>query len=162
MQSGAVLKDLLMVDQYELGAGLAMEIVIGQIPFSRHFLEVNLRLREPTDKTLLVVEAGSNLFPIVRGDLVLVDLKQANFARDGVYLIDLPGLELRAMFRRPDGKIDVIAPELGASTRSEKERRFAKKRGPGSMEMNIGDLFGIGRHAASKVVGRAVWVGRAI
>jgi transcriptional regulator with XRE-family HTH domain len=159
-QPGAVLKDVLMVDQYELGTALAMEMVIGHIPFSRHFLEARLRLNEPSRETLLAVEAGWNLPPIVRGDLVLVDRKQATFARDGIYLLDLPGLELRAIFRRPDGKADVVAPELDATPG--KEGRYAEKRGPGSMEMSISDLFGIGHHAASKVIGRAVWVSRAI
>jgi hypothetical protein len=42
---------------------------------------------------------------------VLVDRKKANYARDGLYLLDLPGLELRGIFRRPDGKVDVIGSE---------------------------------------------------
>ena len=161
LQPGAHLKDFLIVDQYELGTALSMEMVIGQIPFSRNFLESKLRLNEPTGKTLLAVEAGWNLSPIVRGDLVLIDRKQATLARDGIYLLDFPGLELRAIFRRPDGKADVIAPELDA-TRSGRERRHGDKRMPGSLEMTIGDLLGIGPHTASKLIGRAVWVGRAL
>jgi hypothetical protein len=81
LQSGAFLKDFLIVDQYELGTALAMEMVIGQIPFSRYLLESKLRLKKPSRKTLLAVEAGSNLFSIERGDLVLIDRQQATFAR---------------------------------------------------------------------------------
>ena len=51
--SGALFADILTVDQYERGTALSMEIVIGQIPFSRHFLEKKLGLKEPTQKTLL-------------------------------------------------------------------------------------------------------------
>ena len=161
LQPGALLKDFLIVDQYDLGTALSMEMVIGQIPFSRNFLESKLRLNEPTANTLLAVEAGWNLSRIVRGDLVLIDRKQATLARDGIYLLDFPGLELRAIFRRPDGKADVIAPELDA-TRSGRERRHGDTRTPGSLEMPIGDLLGIGPPTASKVIGRAVWVGRAL
>ena len=161
LHSGAVLKDFLIVDQYQLGTALSMEMVIGQAPFSRPFLESKLRLHEPAGQTLLAVEAGGNLSPIARGDLVLIDRKQATLARDGIYLLDLPGLELRAIFRRPDGKADVIAPELGAA-RPGRERRHGDKRMPGSLLMTISDLLGMGPHAASKVVGRAVWIGRAL
>lgn len=161
LQSGALLKDILMVDQYELGTALSMEMIVAQIPFSRHLLETKLRLNEPTDATLLAVEAGSNLLAIVRGDLALIDRKQATLARDGIYLLDFPGLELRAIFRRPDEKVEVTGPEHDMN-RSGQRRRRRGKRTPGSLEMSISELWGIGRHAASKVVGRAVWVGRAV
>jgi hypothetical protein len=55
---GATFADILMIDQYELGTAQAMEIIIGHIPFSRHFLEKNLGLKEPPRKTLLVVSDG--------------------------------------------------------------------------------------------------------
>ena len=55
---GAVFADILMVDQYERGTALPMQVVIGQVPFSRYFLEKKLRLTEPTHKTLLAIEAG--------------------------------------------------------------------------------------------------------
>jgi hypothetical protein len=72
------------------------------------------------------------------------------------------GLELRAIFRRPDGKADVIAPQFD-TTRSERaDDRHEDKRMPGSIEMTVGQLFGIGSHTASKVIGRAVWRGRAL
>jgi helix-turn-helix protein len=160
MQPGALLKDFLIVDQYELGTALATEMVIGQVPFSRDLLEGKLRLNQPTGKTLLAVEAGSNLFSIVRGDLVLIDRKQATLARDGIFLLDLQGLELRAIFRRPDGKADVIAPQLDAIESERGRHRHRDQRMPGSLEMTLGELFGIGSHAAPTVIGRAVWIGR--
>jgi len=162
LQSGAFLKDFLIVDQYELGTALAMEMVIGQIPFSRYLLESKLRLKKPSRKTLLAVEAGSNLFSIERGDLVLIDRQQATYARDGIFLLDLPGLELRAIFRRPDGKVDVIAPQLDKTQSERGDDRNEDQRMPGTMEMTIGQLFGIGSHTASKVIGRAVWIGRSV
>jgi len=45
MLSGAIFADLLMVDQYELGTAEAAGAVIGQVPFSRHFLENILGLK---------------------------------------------------------------------------------------------------------------------
>ena len=161
LQPGAVLKDFLVVDQYELGAALNKEMMVAQIPFSRNFLETRLRLNEPTHASLLAVEAGSNLLAIERGDLVLIDRKQATLARDGIYLLDLPGIELRAIFRRPDGKVDVVGPRQDVD-RSAKKRRHRTKPTSGTLEMSIRDLLGIGRHVVSKVVGRAVWVGRAV
>ena len=90
------------------------------------------------------MEAGSNLLTIARGDIVLIDRNQANFARDGTYLLDFPGIELRGLFRRPDGKVDVIGPAS-------------------SLVTSVGELLGLGHpRAVSKVVGRAVLVGRAM
>ena len=95
LQPGALVKDSLIVDQYDLVMQpYPWEMVICQIPFSRNFLESKLRLNEPTANTLLAVEAGWNLSRIVRGDLVLIDRKQATLARDGIYLLDFRGLEL--------------------------------------------------------------------
>ncbi|MGO9449647.1 MAG: helix-turn-helix domain-containing protein [Candidatus Binataceae bacterium] len=162
MQPGAVLKDFLVVSQYELGTALHGQIIVAQIPFSRDFLEKRLRLREPTSATLLAVEAGSNLLAIEKGDLVLVDRKQATLARDGIYLLNLPGLELRALFRRPDGKVDVVGPENDVDL-SVKKRGRGIKQTLGSLVMTISELLGMDRrHAESKVIGRAVWVGRAV
>jgi hypothetical protein len=161
MQPGALLKDVLLIDQYELGTVLSMGMVVGQIPFSRHFLESRLRLTEPTHATLLAVEAGSDLLAIRRGDLVLIDRKQATLARDGIYLLDFPGIELRAIFRRPDEKVDIVNPEHNV-IQSRQKRRGGSARRPGSVEMSISDLFGIGRGRRDIVIGRAVWVGRSL
>jgi hypothetical protein len=81
--------------EYERGTALSKQVVIGQVPFSRYFLEKKLRLREPTHKTLLVIEAAWDLYRIARGDLVLIDRSQATFPPDDVYLLDFPGMELR-------------------------------------------------------------------
>lgn len=161
LQPGAFLKDVLMVDQYKLGTALSMQIIIGQIPFSRNFLETRLCLEEPANATLLAVEAGGALLGIGRGDLVLIDRKQASLGRDGVYLLDFPGLELRGVFRRAGDKVDVVGPEHDL-IRSGQRRRGGPKRIAASQELSLNELLGVGRHAVSKVVGRAVWVGRAI
>jgi hypothetical protein len=160
-QPGALLKDILLVDQYKLGTALSMQIILGQIPFSRNFLEARLGLEEPANATLLAVEAGGDLFGIGRGDLVLVDRKQASLGRDGLYLLDFPGIELRGVFRRAGDKVDVVSPEH-QMIRSGQARHGGYKRIPASQEMSLSELLGAGRHLVSKVVGRAVWVGRAI
>src|ERR1700730_17611080 len=67
--SGASLADFEVVDQYEMGTALSMSIVTGQLPFTRHYLESRLRLKDPNSETLLVVEADATLFEISRGDL---------------------------------------------------------------------------------------------
>ena len=158
---GAFLKDIVTVDQYELGTALSMQSIVGHIPFSRDLLEGKLRLQEPANATLLAVEAGSDLLGIGRGDLVLIDRKQASLGRDGVYLLDFPALELRGVFRRAGDKVDVVDPEHD-KTRSGQEHRGGLKRIPASREMSLTELLGGGRHSVSKVVGRAVWVGRAL
>jgi transcriptional regulator with XRE-family HTH domain len=157
---GALVKDVLMVDEYELGTALSMEMIVGQVPFSRDFLETRLRLNEPSQATLLAIEAGSKLLDILRGDLVLIDRKQATLARDGIYLLDFPGLELRAIFRRPDDKVDVVRPEHDV-TGSGPEYRRASNRRPGSVPMSISELLGVDRRdTSSKIVGRGVCLRR--
>jgi Helix-turn-helix len=158
---GAFLKDIVTVDQYELGTGLSMQSIVGHIPFSRDLLERKLRLQEPANATLLAVEAGSGLLGIGRGDLVLVDRKQASLGQDGVYLLDFPGLELRGVFRRAGDKVDVVGPERD-KMRSRQEHRGGRKRIPASREISLNELLGVGRHSVSRVVGRAVWLGRTI
>jgi hypothetical protein len=160
---GAVLADVLMVDQYRLGTSLSMSILIGQTPFSRNFLEAKLHLEKPNQETLLGVEAGSMLFDISRGDFVLIDRNQANLARDGVYLLDLPGMELRAIFRRPDGRVRVIGPEYRyRRSSSERGGHDAREEHSGVVVMNLDVLLGFGRHTGSKIIGRAIWVGRTL
>ncbi|MGA7873702.1 MAG: helix-turn-helix transcriptional regulator [Candidatus Binatus sp.] len=161
--SGAVLADVLMVDQYELGTSLAAEMVIGQIPFSRRFLEAMLHLKEPTHETLLAVEAGSDLFDIDRGDFVLIDRDHANLARDGIYLVDLPGIELRGISRQPNQTVRVVGPE--------RRHRFSGSAGNGrdgerlssaEVVMTLHELLGFRGRSGSKIIGRAVWIGRAL
>ena len=159
---GAVFADILTVDQYERGTALSMEIVIGQIPFSRHFLEKKLGLKEPTHKTLLAIEAGWDLYHIAPGDLVLIDRSQAHLPRDGVYLLDFPGIELRGLFTYPGDKVNVVGPEHQESRRAERVGRGKTRRNDGWSTMSRNELLGVGRGTFSKVVGRAVWTGRAL
>ena len=162
MRSGAIFADILMVDQYELGTAQAAEIIIGHIPFSRHFLEKTLGLKEPTHQTLLVVEAGSNLSHIERGDLVLIDRSQAHLSRDGVYLLDLPGVELKELFVYPGDKVTVVGPQHQGPRRFERSGRGRGRQNAGWLTMSRSELLGVGRNAVSKVVGRAIWTGGAI
>jgi hypothetical protein len=158
---GAVLADVLMVDEYELGASLAAEMVIRQIPFSRSFLQTPLGLKNPAPERLLMVEAGSNLFEIDRGDLVLVDRTQTNLGRDGIYLIDLPGIELRGIFRQPNGTVRVIGPnDQGRRSRSERDGYDRREGASGEVVMKLEQFVLSGRR--TKVVGRAVWISRAL
>lgn len=160
VSSGAVFADILMVDQYERGTALSMQVVIGQVPFSRHSLEKELGLTEPTDKTLLVIEAAWDLYHIARGDLVLIDRTQATFPPDGVYLLDFPGMELRALFACTGDRVNVVGPGHQGLPRSKQVGR-GRTRGSSSWPtVNRSELLGIGRNAVSKVVGRSVWIGR--
>ena len=153
---GADFADILMVDQYERETALSMQVVIGQVPFSRHSLQKKLGLTEPTHKTLLAIEAAWDLYHIARGDLVLIDRSQATFPPDGVYLLDFPGMELRALFACPGDKVSVVGPR-----HQRLQRRVGRGRMRGSSSwptVNRSEL--LGRSAVSKVVGRAVWIGR--
>jgi transcriptional regulator with XRE-family HTH domain len=160
--SGASFKDFVVVDQYEAGTALSMSIVIGQVPFSRHFLESRLRLKDPNRDNLLVVEADANLFAISRGDLVLVDREQKDLGRDAIYLLDLPGIVLRAVTRCVGDKVRVTAPDNDAASSSERSRRAGRSAPSRIEELRRSELLGAGRFEVSKVVGRAVWIGRAI
>jgi hypothetical protein len=160
--SGAALADFVVADQYEIGSALNMSMVIGQVPFSRHFLQSGLRLKDPDSESLLVVEADVNLVGIARGDLVLVDRNQKDLARDGIYLLDLPGIVLRAVTRYVGDKIRVMEPSNSAGRLSERSRRRGRLAPARFEELSRSKLLGDGRFRSSKVVGRAVWMGRAI
>ena len=156
---GAVFADILMVDQYERGTALSMQVVIGQVPFSRDSLK-KLGLTEPTHKTLLLIEAGWDLYRIARGDLVLIDRSQATFPPDDVYLLDFPGMELRGLFACPGDEVNVVGPRHQGLQRSQQIGRGRTRGNSSWPTMNRSELLGIGRNAVSKVVGRAVWIGR--
>ena len=161
LQPGALFQDILIVDQYRLGAALSMEMIVGQVPFSRHFLENKLLLDEPTHETLLAVEAGSPLLSIARGDLVLIDRKQATLARDGIYLLDFPGIEFRSIFRRPDDKVDITSPIHNLMSGKQRSRGGALADGP--VEMDLRHFLAVDHHrVSSKIVGRAVSIERAL
>jgi transcriptional regulator with XRE-family HTH domain len=162
LMPGAALADVLIVDQYEIGTSLSIPIIIGQVPFSRHLLETKLRLKEPTPDRLLAVEADRDLYEITLGDIVLIDRTQAQLARDGIYLLNLPGITLRMIIRSVGDKVKVVGPQLEKVGPTE---RNGLGRGPryfGSQEVRLPKLLGSGRLAVSKVVGRAVWIGRGI
>ena len=159
---GAALADVMMVDQYELGTSLSIPIIINQIPFSRRVLETKLGLKGPTHDTLLVVEAAWDLYHIRRGDLVLIDRDQADLARDGAYLLDLPGMALRAISRSVGDKIHVTGPEHDPTWSSKRQQRTPREDFSTILEMHRRELLGDGRHTGSRVVGRAVSVSGAI
>ena len=153
--SGAGLADVLLVEQYALGSSLKIPMPIERIPFSRRVLEMRLGLKEPTRKTLLVVEAAWDLYHIRRGDLVLIDRRQANVFVDGIYLLDLPGLTLRAISRGLGDEVQVIGPEAEPNSPSKAPNSGARERLSGIQQVRLSELLNL-------VVGRAVWVGRAI
>jgi hypothetical protein len=159
---GAALADFVAVQQYELGSALSIQIIIGQVPFSRHYLETGLRLKDPNPDSLLIVEADANLAAITRGDLVLVDRHQNVLARDGIYILDLPGMVLRAITRCVGDKVRVMEPDNDGSRSSSKNRRDGSRAPVRVEELPRSELLGIGRFRHSLVVGRAVWVGRAL
>ena len=160
--SGALLADFVVVDQYEMGTALSMSVIIGQVPFSRHLLESKLRLKDPNSDNLLAVEADSNLFAISRGDLVLVDRDQKDLSRDAIYLLDLPGIVLRAVTRCVGDRVRVTGPDSDAGSSSEGGRGGRRRASSRVEELRRSELLGAGRFEVSRVVGRAVWIGRAI
>ena len=157
--TGPLLADLLVVSQYQLGTTLSMEQVIGHLPFSRVWLKRELRLEDPTDDTLLAVEAEWNLHQISRGDLVLIDRKQKTLDRDGIYLLDLPGMVLRSLIRGMGDRLLLIGPEASRSPAPARQPSRAHSMFAGRQEVRRRDLLGNGASIASKVVGRAVWIG---
>jgi transcriptional regulator with XRE-family HTH domain len=150
--TGASLMDVIMVDQYQSGTSLSLEMIVGQIPFNRRELKNKLGLQEPTHETLLAIEARQNLSGLRRGDLVLIDREQAGLIEDGVYLFDLPGFALR--------EISVFPNDWVLVTGSETKSRARKSPKPGrrSLKMKRSELLGDGRFRTSKVIGRAVLV----
>jgi hypothetical protein len=162
MISGASLADFVVVDQYEMGTALSMSVIIGRVPFSRHFLESRLRLKDPNKETLLVVEADANLFEISRGDVVLVDRGQKHLGREGIYLLDLPGIVMRTVTRCVGGKVRLTGPENDVGRSSERGGRGGRRVPSIVEELRLSELLGASRFGVSKVVGRAVWIGRTI
>lgn len=159
---GASLADVIMVDQYELGAALSSQIVVGQIPFSRHLLESAAGLKEPSHKTLLAVAAARDLSEIRRRDLVLVDRRQARFCGDGVYVVDFPGLELREILSAPKGMVTIIGGESRGVRRTAGKRNDNRKLSLQSVQCSLLELSDGDPDSALKIVGRAVWIGRVI
>jgi transcriptional regulator with XRE-family HTH domain len=158
--SGASLTQIVVVDQYEMGTALSMSVIVGQVPFNRHLLESRLRLKDPHNDSLLAVEADANLLGISRGDLVLIDRNQRDLARDGIYLLDLPGVVLRGINRRVGNMVRVIGPD-SETDKSSGDRR-GRPRVSETEELPLSQLLGAGRFEISKVVGRAAWIGRAL
>ena len=156
MLPGSLLADVIMVDQYQPGTSLNMQMIVGQIPFSRHLLENRLGLQQATRETLLAIEASQNLCGIKRGDLVLVDRKQTGLIEDGVYLPNLPGLVLKEISVFPNNSVLVTGPE------TESETKGSGKAVRKSLKMRRSELLGDGGFRASKVVGRALSIDRTI
>jgi hypothetical protein len=98
---GAALADVVMIDQHDPKWSLAIPAIVNQIPLSRHYLEHKVHPFEPSPESLMVIESVVDLLEIARGDLLLVDRKQATLGIDGVYLLNLPGFTLRGVFNRP-------------------------------------------------------------
>jgi Helix-turn-helix len=159
--SGASLANFVVVDQYEMGTALSMSVIVGHVPFSRDFLASRLRLKDPDSDSLLAVEADANLLAISRGDLVLIDRNQKDLGRDGLYLLDLPGFVLRAINRCVGDKVRVMGPETETGSPSERGGRDGRAVSKVE-EVRLSQLLGAGHTEVSKVVGRAVWIGRAL
>jgi len=162
MFPGSALADVLMVDQYEMGAALNTQLIVGHLPFSRHFLETSVGLKDTTREKLLAVQADRDLYEVARGDLALIDRSQAALSRDGIYLLNLPGIVLRMIVRHVGNTVTVVGPEHKATGSSARAVRPRKPHPSSSQELCIRDLLGLGRYEVSKVIGRVVWIGRGI
>jgi len=152
MITGASLANVILVDQYQPGTSLSLEMVVGQVAYSRHVLENTLGLKGFGKETLLVIEARQNLHGIQRGDLVLVDRKQTSLIEDGTYLLNLPGLVLKEISILPGDWV------LVTGFPNESKLRRGTKVTQGSLKMRRSELLGDGRFHTSKVIGRAVLV----
>jgi transcriptional regulator with XRE-family HTH domain len=153
---GVELTDVIMVDQYQPGTSIIMEMIVGRIPFSRHLLERKRGLEDPSHRTLLAIEATQNLAGIQRGDLVLIDRKQTGLIEDGVYLLNLPALVLKEISVFPNAWVLVTGSE------TEAEAKGSEKPSRRSLKMRRGELLGDGQFSRSKVVGRAILVFRTL
>ena len=158
---GAALADVVMVDQYDPKSSLQIPVIVNQVPFSRHYLESVLRLGEPNEETLLVIESAWELLEVSRRDLLLIDRNQAQLALDGIYLLNLLGFSPRAVFNRPQGKLNIIEPLSDPRLNGADAGHPGRQRVPGSYQIDRSELLG-GSPQASKVIGRVVWIGRAI
>ena len=156
LSPGALLADVIMVDQYQPGTPFNIPHIVGRIPFSRHMLEKGLGLHKPSNETLLAIQATNKLAAIERDDNVLVDRTQCRLAEDGIYLLNLPSLVLKAVSVFPNGSV------LVGGLATEPVGRGSPSRLPASLKMRRAELIGDSPHSASKVIGRAVWVGRRI
>jgi hypothetical protein len=159
-QSGALLADVLMVDQHDPSASLVHPTTLNQIPFSRHYLERTLGISEPTWQSLLAMASPVDLLDITYGDLLLIDRRQAQLARDGVYLLSLPGFTLRGIFNRPENLISVIEPRLNRAADSTPAHGGPLDDASIAYQIDRRELLRERPRGSSKVVGRVVWVGR--
>ena len=158
-QPGAALADVVMVDQYDPKSSLQIPRACDADSFQPTLSQENhLRLTEPGPRTLLAIESVWNLFDISQRDLLLIDRNQAGVVIDGVYLLNLPGFSLRAVFSRPGNQLKVVEPRSTERAIGRRENDFGPEKG---YQVDRRELLGAG-HIASKVVGRAVWAGRAI
>jgi len=135
-QPGAALADVVMVDQYDPKSSLQIPGIVmhfqptlSREPPAPH----HLHLSKLGPETLLAIESVWNLIDISQRDLLLIDRSQAGVVIDGVYLLNLPGFSLRAIFSRP-----------GTSSRS-------SNRGPLSARSEGGKII-LGRRRATKSI----------
>ena len=154
---GAALADVVMVDQYD-----SKSLLVNEIPFSRRYLEGSLHLHEPTHKSLMAIESVWNLFNVVRGDLLLIDREQSTLDIDGVYLLNLPGFSLKGVFNAFQGKLRIVEPRAARDPISSKPDHLLRDETTDSYRIDRRELLGPGPHRFSKIVGRVVWVGRAV
>jgi hypothetical protein len=159
---GASLADVVMVDQHDPRGSLAIPFIINQIPFSRTYLERDLRVSDPGPDSLLAIESSADLLDVSRGDLLLIDRKQANIALDGLHLLDFPGFSLRGIFKRSQGELTIVEPRSAQGSVTDRPDRFSRAEVYHQYQMNRRELLGDGHQIVSKVVGRVVWIGRAL
>jgi len=91
-------------------------------------LEEKLRFRKPTFDGLLTVEADQDLGEVARGDIILFDRNQTHpeLERDGIYLLNLPGIVLRIIARRVGDKMLVVGPEVGRVRSAQRKALVSK------------------------------------
>jgi Bacteriophage CI repressor helix-turn-helix domain len=156
---GAVLADVLMVDQYDPQSSLAIPALVNQLPFSRSRLERTLHLNDPSAQTLLAIESPWSLLEVSRGDLLLIDRTQVGLTADGVYLLALPGFSLRGIFNRPQGKLNVVEPWFSRGLGSTAHDHGARRNTYHTYQIDRRELLG-DRHRVNNVVGRVVCIDR--
>ena len=113
---------------------------------------------------MLSGEADQDLGEVARGDIILFDRNQTHpeLERDGIYLLNLPGIVLRIIARRVGDKMLVVGPELGRVRSSQRKASGLEDRYFGTQEVSCRELLCDGRLENSTVAGRAVRIERGI
>ena len=151
-----------MVDQYDPKWSLG-DTKVGQSRF-RSAGAIWGALCASTNQTIsrfMAIESVWDLFDTVRGDLLLIDRKQVQPRCRRRLSFQSSGILPQGRLQPFQSKLRIVEPQITRSSISNRHGRRARGEASDSYEIDRRELLGDGRQVASKIVGRAVWVGRA-